>query len=84
MKCSFGISNKTFDGRKIRLLENLIMTWKNQIQTAIKYDRDLSKKKYYLLPNIEIEFWIRRAENLQGIRSQVSEKKARHLRFKPN
>ena len=39
--------NKTFDGRKIRLLENLLMTWKSQIETAIQYD----KSNAYLLPN---------------------------------
>jgi hypothetical protein len=61
--------NKTFDGRKIRLLENLLMTWKNQIQTAIHYDPP--KSNIYLLPNTEIEFWIKRAENLQGIKNQV-------------
>ncbi len=70
-KCLYIISNKTFDGRKIRLLENLLMTWKNQIQTSINYDRDISNNKSFLLPNIEIEFWIKRAENLQGIKKQV-------------
>jgi len=50
------------------------MTWKNQIQTAINYNHDLSKTNSYLLPNIEIEFWIGRAENLQGIKTQVDEK----------
>jgi len=64
-------SNKTFDSRKIRLLENLLITWKNQIQTAINYNYDLSKTNSYLLPNNEIQFWIKRAENLQGIKTQV-------------
>lgn len=47
------------------------MTWKNQIQTAINYDRDPPKNKYYPLPNVEIEFWTTRAENLEGIKTQV-------------
>jgi len=68
---SLFFSSKTFDSRKIRLLENLIMTWKNQIQTAINYDSDPPKNKYSPLPNIEIEFWTARAENLQGIKTQV-------------
>ncbi len=50
------------------------MTWKKQIQIAINYDHDPPKTNAYLLPNIEIEFWIRRAENLQGIKTQVGEK----------
>ncbi len=66
--------NKTFDGRKIRLLENLLITWKNQIQTAISYDRDPPKTNSYLLPNTDIEFWIKRADNLQGIKSQVCDR----------
>ncbi len=70
----FSSRNKTFDGRKIRLLENLLITWKNQIQTAIRYDHDSSQTKSYLLPNIEIEFWIRRTENLQGIKTQVCQR----------
>jgi hypothetical protein len=49
------------------------MTWKNQIQIAINYDHDPPKTNSYLLPNIEIEFWIKRAENLQGIKTQVCE-----------
>jgi dynein heavy chain len=61
------------NSNKIRLLENLLITWKNQIQTAINYNHDLSKTNSYLLPNIEIEFWIKRAENLQGIKTQVCE-----------
>lgn len=68
------ISNKTFDSRKIRLLENVIMTWKDQIQTAINYDREPPKTKHYPLPNVEIEFWTARAENLQGIQTQVCSK----------
>ncbi|CAF3576543.1 unnamed protein product [Rotaria sordida] len=71
--------NKTFDGRKIRLLENLIMTWKNQIQTAINYDHDPPKNKSYILPNIEIEFWTNRAENLQGIKTQMHSPLVRRL-----
>jgi hypothetical protein len=47
------------------------MTWKNQIQTAINYDSDPPKNTYSPLPNIEIEFWTARAENLQGIKTQV-------------
>ncbi len=68
----FASRNKTFDGRKIRLLENLLITWKNQIQTAIHHDS--SQTKSDLLPNIEIEFWIRRTENLQGIKTQVCQR----------
>ncbi|UJR10317.1 hypothetical protein I4U23_014523 [Adineta vaga] len=56
---------------KIRLLENLILTWKKQIQTAINYDSDLPQNKYYPLPNLEIDFWTARAENLHGIKTQV-------------
>lgn len=62
--------NKPVDSRKIRLLENLLITWKNQIQTAINYS---SKTNADLLPNSEIEFWMKRAENLQGIKTQVCE-----------
>ena len=47
------------------------MTWKKQIQTAIHYDSNPAQTKYDPLPNIEIEFWIARAENLQGIKTQV-------------
>ncbi|CAF1144709.1 unnamed protein product, partial [Rotaria magnacalcarata] len=71
--------NKTFDNRKIRLLENLIMTWRNQIQTAINYDRNLPKTKHHPLPNIEIEFWTTRAENLQGIKTQMHSPLIRRL-----
>lgn len=63
--------NKTFDGRKIHLLENLLLTWKNQIQTAIQYDREPSKSNASLFPNTEMEFWIKRTENLRGIQTQV-------------
>ena len=65
------ISNKKFDRRKIHLLENLLITWKNQIQTIVNYDYNKPKNKFNLLPNIEIEFWTKRAENLQEIRAQV-------------
>ncbi|CAF3388923.1 unnamed protein product [Rotaria sp. Silwood1] len=71
--------NKTFDGRKIRLLENLIITWKNQIQTVINYDHDPPNNKYYILPNVEIEFWTNRAENLQGIKTQMHSPLVRRL-----
>lgn len=74
--------NKTFDGRKIHLLENLLITWKNQIQTAIQYDREPSKTNASLFPSMEMEFWIKRTENLQGIQNQVialvSSLKSRH------
>lgn len=64
-------SNKTFNSQKIRLLENLIMTWKNQIQTAIDYDQNPPKDQFYPFPMVEIDFWTTRAENLRGIQQQV-------------
>ena len=64
-------SNKTFNSQKIRLLENLVMTWKSQIETAIDYDRDPPKNQSYPFPTVEIEFWTTRAENLRGIQQQV-------------
>lgn len=71
--------NKTFDGRKIRLLENLLMTWKNQIQSVINYENDPSTENTYQMPNMEIEFWMKRAVNLQGIQNQVFENKTRKI-----
>lgn len=65
------LSNKTFNRHKIRLLEDLIMTWKSQIQTAIDYDRDPPKSQSHPFPMVEIDFWIGRAENLRGIQRQV-------------
>lgn len=65
-------SNRTFNSGKIRLLENLVMTWKSQIQAAIDYDRDPSpRNQLYPLPTVEIDFWTTRAENLRGIQRQV-------------
>jgi len=71
--------NKTFDGRKIRLLENLLMTWKNQIQSVINYENGPSTENTYQMPNMEIEFWMKRAVNLQGIQNQVFENKTRKI-----
>ena len=67
-------SNRTFNSGKIRLLENLVMTWKSQIQAAIDYHRDPSpRNQLHPLPTVEIDFWTTRAENLRGIQRQVGQ-----------
>ena len=62
------LSHSTLHRTKIRLLENLVLTWKTQIQSAIDDDRDPIDQS----PRAEIDFWISRTENLQAIQRQVS------------
>ena len=75
MKCILllAFSNRTFNSGKIRLLENLVITWKKQIQAALDYERDPPRTQLSALPTAEIEFWTARAENLRGIQRQVEQ-----------
>lgn len=68
---------------RIFLMESAVITWTKQIRNILKQDPEMKLKQgQHPTPDVEIDFWKRKASNLNSIFKQLqSEKVRRVLKF---
>ena len=65
---------------RVSLLETAIITWTKQIKNVLKQDPEsLLKRGFHPTPDVDIEFWRNKANNLNSIFEQLQGEQIRHI-----
>lgn len=72
-------ASSTSNKERIYLLESAVITWSKQIRQVLKEDPEVLLKQGHPTPDVEIAFWINKAQNLNSIFKQLQSDKLRKV-----
>jgi dynein heavy chain len=73
------IDNSGRDKDRIHLLESAVVMWTKQIKGILKQDPETALKNGHPGPEVEMEFWDNKADNLNSLHTQLSGEKIRKV-----
>ena len=73
------IDNSGRDKDRIHVLESAVVMWTKQIKSILKQDPETALKNGHPGPEVELEFWRNKAENLNSLHQQLSGEKIRKV-----
>lgn len=73
------IDNTGRDKDRIHVLESAVVMWTKQIKGILKQDPETALKSGHPGPEVELEFWRNKAENLNSLHVQLSGEKIRKV-----
>ena len=72
-------ASSTSNKERIYLLESAVITWSKQIRQVLKEDPEVLLKQGHPTPDVEIAFWVNKAQNLNSIFKQLQSDKLRKV-----